>query len=919
MSESKIGVLLPGFAEHVRRVAAEGVTLLKNEGQMLPLVAGDKVSLFGRIQVDYYRSGTGSGGAVNVPYKSNLLNGLRSKEQIQLNEELAAVYEAWVEEHPFDNGGGGWAMEPWFQAEMPLTEELVASAKAFGEKAVYVIGRTAGEDKDNVNEPGGFLLTETEKETLRMICSQFDQVAVLLNTSNIIDMNWLNDPAYLGHIKAVAYVWQGGIESGNGAADALNADVIPSGKLPDTIARVIEDYPATPNFGNEDVNLYQEDIYVGYRYFETFAPEKVMYPFGYGIGYTTLATEVVSAERQGENIVVSAKVTNTGSTYAGKEVLQVYYGAPQGQLGRPVKELGGFVKTSLLQPGESEVVSVTMPLAKMAAFDDGGYTGHKAAYVLEAGDYVIYAGTSVKDVEKVLTVTLEELQVVEQLEEALAPSREFKRMKPGAQKADGTYEIAWQDVPTATVDLRERINSRLPAEITPTGDQGYVLKDVESGKITLDQFVAQLSDDEMATLVRGEGMCSPKVTPGTAGAFGGVGDKLLDKGIPLGCCSDGPSGIRMDNGAMATQVPIGALLASTWDLPLVEELYILEGQELCQNEIDTLLGPGINIHRHPLNGRNFEYFSEDPFLTGQMASANVRGLRRGGSSGTMKHYACNNQEFARRKVDSVVSERAVREIYLKGFEIAVKEGGAVSIMTSYNPINGHWAASNYDLVTTILRGEWGYTGMVMTDWWAMMNDCVEGGPCDIRNTAAMVRAQNDLFMLVNNYGAEVNGFSDNTLESLENGKLTRGELQRSAKNILNFLMNALTFTREINRDEKIEKFASAPVSGQEAVTEEKGHIRVTPVMEGAVRFVVKEGGVYSFSMNGMYQAPDTAQSAVAVQLNGKDFTTVQMTGSFMPMPMSQKLCRLELESGEYELTCHATKPGMTLIWLGFDK
>ncbi len=960
MSDVKIGIPLEGFAEFGREVAAQGAVLLKNEGQMLPL-REEKISVFGRIQIDYYRSGTGSGGAVNVVYKTNLLDGLRAKKQVEVNEELAAVYEAWVKEHPFDNGGGGWAMEPWFQQEMPLSEEQVKAARAFGEKAIYVIGRTAGEDKDNVNEPGGYRLTEEERRTLRLLAAEFDQIAVILNVSNIIDMSWVDDPEYQGHIRAVLYAWQGGIESGNAAADVLVGDVVPGGKLTDTIAKEIEDYPATANYGDELKNIYQEDIYVGYRYFETFAPEKVLYPFGYGITYTTMQTEILGAKLVAgadipENaapeeaalearLYVTARVTNTGDTYAGREVVQLYYGAPQGKLGRPAKELGAFQKSKLLQPGESEEITIKLPVKRMMAYDDGGYTGHKSSYVLEEGAYTIYAGTSVRDAAPVKVIlgscmeeakepfwsvvenslSLRSLLVVCTLQEAGAPVEGFTRMKPGAR--DGAvYQVAWQEAPTRTISIKERIEANLPEEITPTGDQGYVLKDVEAGKVTLDQFVAQLSDEELATLIRGEGMCSLKVTPGTACAFGGVGDALLDKGIPIACGSDGPSGIRMDNGAKATQVPIGTLLASTWDPELVEELYVMEGKELLRNQIDTLLGPGINIHRHPLNGRNFEYFSEDPYLSGTMAAANVRGIRRGGSSATMKHYACNNQEFSRRKVNAVVSERALREIYLRGFEMAVKEGGAVSLMTSYNPINSYWAPSSYDLVTTILRKEWGYTGIVMTDWWAMMNDCVEAGPCDIRNTAAMIRAQNDLFMVVNNNGAEVNSRHDNTIEALAEGKLTRGELQRSAKNILRFIMQAPVFGRDLVREEKIEKFASVPegtapktVDPEAIVIEENGVLQIIPQMEGSVLMRVKEGGVYRLAMEAFYKATDTAQSACQILLNGVELVTIQMTGSWFGIPESQRICRCELEPGEYEVTCHITKPGMSLNWLSFTK
>ncbi|MGL4372908.1 MAG: glycoside hydrolase family 3 protein, partial [Turicibacter sp.] len=335
------------------------------------------------------------------------------------------------------------------------------------------------------------------------------------------------------------------------------------------------------------------------------------------------------------------------------------------------------------------------------------------------------------------------------------------------------------------------------------------LQDVKKGLASLEDFVAQLSNEELATIVRGEGMSSPKVTPGTAAAFGGVSHPLLAYGIPVACAADGPSGIRMDSGHKATQVPIGTLLACSWNLELVEDLYTFEGRELVSNQIDTLLGPGINIHRHPLNGRNFEYFSEDPLITGRFAAAVTSGIKTGGSCATVKHFACNDQEAARVDVDSVVSERALREIHLKGFEMAVKDGGAVSIMTSYNPINGHWAASNYDLNTTILRGEWDYSGIVMTDWWAKMNHPMTAGAAGKEYTSYMVRAQNDLYMVVENNGAQSNVANDDTKEALANGSLTVGELQRCAMNICRFVMNALVFDREMTESEAIKTFKSA--------------------------------------------------------------------------------------------------------------
>jgi len=928
LDTAKYGIPLPGFAEFCRKVAAEGAVLLKNDGQVLPLRPGDNVAVFGRCQINYYRSGTGSGGSVNVPYTTNLLDGLRSKKQIRVNEELASVYARWIEENPFDNGGGGWAAEPWHQKEMPLTDELVAAARAVSNKAVVVIGRTAGEDKDNVIEPGSWLLTDDELAMLERVTAHFEQTAVVLNVSNIIDMSWLDSGRFKHPIPCVIYAWHGGMEGGNAIADVLAGDVTPSGKLTDTIARSIDDYPSTRNYGDEFRNYYQEDIYVGYRYFETFCPDKVLFPFGYGISYTTFRIEPEEARlaiRDGEKrISLGVTVTNTGTEYAGREVVQLYYEAPQGKLGRPARELAAFAKTRLLGPGESERLVLEFPVRRMAAYDDGGATGHRSAYVMEAGTYVLHAGTSVRDAAPVRFeggegYAVPELVVVEQLEEALAPTEPFKRMKPGARKADGTYELAYEEVPTRRISLAERIRERLPEPIPYAGDRGYTLRDVEAGKVSLEDFVAQLTDEDLAVLVRGEGMINPLVTPGTASAFGGLSDRLFQKfGVPIGCTADGPSGIRMDSGHQATQVPIGTLLAATWDVELVEELYVLEGKELVSNDIDVLLGPGMNLRRNPLNGRNFEYFSEDPLVTGLFGAACVRGIMRGGSNATLKHFACNNQEKYRTKVNAVVSERALRELYLRGFEIAVKQGGANAIMTAYNPVNGVWTASNYDLNTTILRGEWGFEGIVMTDWWASMNDPVEGGESSRQNTAAMVRAQNDLYMVVPNYGAETNAMGDNTMEALAAGKLTRGELQRSALNILRFLMQAPVFRR---KQEPEKTFEASPADPAQAPSPDKvqsadGQHQIKLPADGPAWLSISRSGEYRMLAGVMSPEFFTAQSACNVYLNGRLTATVQTNGTAGQW-IPRKLAKVRLETGLYELRVEPVKAGIQVDWIAF--
>lgn len=984
MSTERIGVPLEGFAEFSRKVAAEGAVLLKNDRQTLPFRKGESVSIFGRTQIDYYRSGTGSGGSVNVTHTTHLLDGLRAKPGISVNEELAAVYEEWIWHNPFDNGGGGWAAEPWHQKEMPVADELVAEARSKSDKAIVVIGRTAGEDQDNADEPGSYRLTADEQTLLKQVTAHFEQTVVVLNVSNIIDMSWLNDEGYVHPISAVIYAWQGGMEGGNAIADVLVGEVTPSGKLTDTIAFSIDDYPSTRNYGSELRNIYQEDIYVGYRYFETFCPEKVQFAFGYGLSYTPFKIEPETAKlilkNEAPHIEIGAVVTNTGPEFAGKEVVQVYYEAPQGKLGQPARTLAAFAKTGLLQPGESQRLMVSFPVSVMASYDDGGVTGHPSAYVLEAGTYKLYVGSSVRQLEQVglegqfaqdnpagqtgqsssvgqsgqgspvgqtgqtgpanqasqpnqsgrsnpsdpdgageagqSGYVVDELQVVRQLQEALAPMEVFERMKPGARREDGSYELAFAETPTRKASLAERIEGNLPSSLEQTGDQGYKLKDVRDGTITMEAFIAQLSDEDLAAIIRGEGMSSPLVTPGTASAFGGVTDSLLHFGIPVGCTSDGPSGIRMDSGQKATQVAIGTLLAATWDVELVEELYVMEGQELLRNQVDTLLGPGLNIRRSPLNGRNFEYFSEDPLISGVFAAACTRGIKKGGSNATLKHFACNNQEHYRSKVDAAVSERALREIYLRGFEIAVREGGANSVMTSYNPVNGHWAASNYDLNTTILRGEWGFKGIVMTDWWAVMNDPVQGGPADKRSTHFMARAQNDLYMVVGNYGAETNILEDKTIEALHSGALTRGELQRNAMNICDFLMHAPVFSRERAVIEAVEAFqANRSLPADQAVVL-GDETQVKPAAAGPTVIQVNQAGAYRMFAHMMSPGADLAQSACNVSLNGRLAATVQTNGTEGRW-IRQKLAKVELEAGLYELEFDFVKPGLQIGWVEF--
>lgn len=769
------------YLDTAAKMVSEGIVMLKNENNALPLDTDKEVAVFGRIQFHYYKSGTGSGGMVNVTKVVNILDGLIDNG-VKVNEKLLDTYRKWDKENPFDLGEG-WGGEPWSQKEMPLDEGLVKETAKSCETAIVIIGRTAGEEQDNKLEAGSYLLSDDEIEMLTVVREHFKKVVLLLNVGNIIDMTDINRIAP----DAVLYVWQGGMTGGKGTADVLTGKVSPSGKLPDTIAYKASDYPSDANFGREkNRDIYAEDIYVGYRYFETFAKKKVLYPFGFGLSYTEFEIKTEKAEITEGAVKLSVSVKNIGP-YKGKEVIEVYCEAPQGRLGKAARVLCGFEKTRELVPQEEQVVEIAVDIAKLASYDDSGVTGNKSCYVLEAGEYKFYVGSDVRSAEYACSFEQGEDLVTERLTQALAPVESFERIKPVCE--GGAFSIGREAVPVSEVDESARRLEKLPKEIAYTGDKGIKLWDVKNGKNTMDEFIAQLSDYDLSCIIRGEGMGSPRVTAGTASAFGGVSENLNGFGIPAGCCSDGPSGMRLDCGTKAFSLPNGTMIASSFNKELTRELFTLMGLEMAANKVDCLLGPGMNIHRHPLNGRNFEYFSEDPFLTGKMAAAELKGMAGAGVTGTIKHFCANNRETNRHFIDSVVSERALREIYLKGFEIAVKEGGASSVMTTYGRVNGLWTAGNFDLNTVILREEWGFKGFTMTDWWANIN--VRGKEPDKTDLAAMARAQNDVYMVCPD--GEKN--DDNTIAALENGGIERCELQRNAANICGFLLHTNALKR----------------------------------------------------------------------------------------------------------------------------
>lgn len=729
------------------------------------------MSVFGRCQNDWFYVGYGSGGDVHPPYQVSLLEGL-SNAGVSVNEKLAGIYRDWCGQPKNMADHGWWGHWPYFHEEMPLEEKTVREAAEQSNVALVVIGRAAGEDRENVLDAGSYYLTEKEHTLLRQVCDHFNKVVVLIDCGNVMDMSFVKRYP----ISAVVYVWQLGMESGNAVADVLTGRVSPSGKLADTIANSYVDYPSSAHFGEKEYNNYEEDIFVGYRYFETFNRDKVLFPFGFGLSYTTFQIETVGFERRDGETALRIRVVNSGRM-PGREVVQVYCEPPKGKLSKAAKNLVAYRKTGTLGPDESEILEFTVPDYACTSFDDSGVTGFRDAFVLEAGTYRLLVGNCSTTETEAGRFTVEAARNLCQCTECCGPQEPFEVLT-----TDGMKPVAM-----GTRNLKQRILDNLPQEIPFTGERGIKLENVRNGENTLEEFIAQLTDKDLSDLTRGEGgMDSALGTVGNAGAFGGITQELRDKGVPPIITADGPAGLRVRK--FTSLLPCGTALACAWNDELVERLFEKVGQEVRSFDVDVILSPGMNIHRSPLCGRNFEYYSEDPLLCGKTAAAAVRGIQKGGTSACPKHFACNSQETNRSRNDSRVSMRALREIYLKCFEICVKEGQPQNLMTSYNKINGVWSHYNYDLVTTILRGEWGYQGNVITDWWMRKSASPEFP--HVRNSAYRVRSQVDVLMPGgDSYADREYHFDAQQLETLgEPEGLTRGELQRSAGNVLRFAL-----------------------------------------------------------------------------------------------------------------------------------
>lgn len=771
-----------------KEAAKEGMVLLKNERKLLPLSKGTKVALFGKATFDYVKGGGGSG-EVTVAYSRNLYEGLSlKKDRAEVFEELADFYRKDIKAQ-YDKGRA-----PGMTIEPQVPEELLKKARAYTDTAIISICRFSGEgwdrksvvDTENKNlweseeafakqsaeifENGDFYLTNAEKEMVDTVKAEFPNVVVVLNVGGMVDTGWFYDEE---GIQAVLMAWQGGMEGGLAAAELLVGEGNPSGKLSDTFAKNLVDYPSTEGFHESEQFVdYTEDIYVGYRYFETIpgAAEKVNYPFGFGLSYTDFHIKVKKAYAEGDSIHVEVKVTNTGGR-AGKEVVQVYFGAPQGKLGKPSRQLAAFKKTRLLEAGEAQFLRLSWKISAMASYDDLGKV-QASAYILEAGSYGIYVGNNVRNAEKIkFAYEQKHTRVTEQLSRKMAPSSLKKRML-----ADGSFEALLQTEPVdtdanglkpLTVEEMEgfapRVRYRAPYHLWKKPENPpHMLLEVAQGEITLETFMAQLSEDELAELLGGQ------PNTGVANTFGfGC---LPDFGVPNVMTADGPAGLRIapECGVCTTAWPCSTLLACTWNDEIVEAVGAAGGMEVKENNIAVWLTPAVNIHRSPLCGRNFEYYSEDPYLTGRLAGAMVRGIQSVHVGAAVKHFALNNKETNRKNSDSRASERAIREIYLKAFEMIVKEAKPWAVMSSYNIINGYRASENRELLTDILRDEWGFDGMVTTDWWTNGEHYKE------------VKAGNDLKMAC--------GFHDRIMEAYEKGLITRTDLETCARRVLGLIL-----------------------------------------------------------------------------------------------------------------------------------
>ena len=789
-----------------KEAAAEGIVLLKNEDQILPLKAGSKVALYGAGAGRTIKGGTGSGD-VNERERVTIWQGMKNAGFEITSEDWIRSYEKiyekarqdWKDDIVTRSGGNGGNVMDFFTVYsttpfiMP-TGDPVEKPEKDCDTAIYVLSRVAGEGADRNAAKGDYYLKEDEHQMLSDLCSYYKNVIVAVNAGGQVDLSFMDE---FSNIKALLILSQPGMEGGNAFADVISGKVNPSGKLVDSWAYRYEDYPNAASFshnnGNVEKEFYEEGIYVGYRYFDTFAVP-VRYGFGYGLSYTTFEIKEKNIQFDSEhNIQVSVSVKNTGDT-AGKEVVQIYAALPGGQVEKEAHRLVAYEKTALLQPQEEQTLILKIPAERFAFYEE-----EKAAWILGKGFYGIFAGTSLESAELAGGLKLDQDVILEKVKNLFPLKESLKEL----QQKSGQTEKREDALKVQAVE------KGLPVlEIDAAGFETKEIlykKNSELVEKEAAEFVETLSIEELIDLAAGDPGKAQGGNLGVAGISvpGSAGEThrcAIEKGLASIVLSDGPAGLRLmkyyhvNDGRIVsmpfefslegglfydgstdlpgeryyqycTAIPVGTMLAQTWNTGLIQKVGAMIGKEMEYFGVTLWLAPGMNIHRNPLCGRNFEYYSEDPYVAGTIAAAMTKGVQSNyGCGTTIKHFACNNQEDNRMGSDSIVSERSLRELYLKGFEIAVKESHPMSIMTSYNLINGIHAANSYDLCTDVARNEWGFDGAIMTDWTTTENgaDCTASG---------CMRAGNDLVM------PGCFGDHDNLKKELEEGTLKPEDLK----------------------------------------------------------------------------------------------------------------------------------------------
>ncbi|MCD7757498.1 MAG: glycoside hydrolase family 3 C-terminal domain-containing protein [Clostridiales bacterium] len=765
-----------------RRAAAESIVLLKNEGGLLPLSTDTPLALYGAGAGCTIKGGTGSGD-VNENYSVTIAQGLKNAGYPITTEDWIAAFDeqyrkareawrddiwaAWDAEPEGSNAFIAYAERPF---RVPAPQGKIDKTQA--DVALYVLSRVAGEGADRCAAPGDYYLSEAEEQQLAQICTLYPSVVLALNTGGQVDLSVLDK---YPNISAVLQLSQLGCEGGNAFADVLSGKVTPSGKLSSTWALRYEDYPNSATFshnnGNVEQERYAEGIYVGYRYFDTFQVP-VRYGFGFGLSYTTFsitpAALMVQTKEPGKpELRLSVTVQNTGNACAGKETVQVYVSCPQGKLEKEYRRLAAFGKTKLLAPGESQRLELTVPAYALASYDE-----QAPGWLLERGLYGIFVGSSLDSAALAGSLVLEEDQLLVKTKNICPFQEELDELKAPAGQVEALRESALSQA------------DRLP-QVRLTGAD-FAIETVEYGAAArqvpdeVRAFVDTLSVKQLIQLATGDPGQGQGNNLGSSGISvpGSAAQTSIcarEQGLADIVMADGPAGLRLlqtyqvkdgkilpapfeqafEGGYLnrtaapqgdatyyqyCTAFPVGTALAQSWDRDLLEEVGKAVAEEMQRYLITSWLAPGMNIHRNPLCGRNFEYFSEDPLLAGTAAAAITNGVQsEPGCGTTIKHFACNNQEDNRMGSDSILSERTLREIYLKGFEIAVKTSQPLFIMTSYNLINGVHAANNHDLCTSAARDEWGFRGAIMTDWGTTQT----GPEC---TASGCMRAGNDIVM-----------------------------------------------------------------------------------------------------------------------------------------------------------------------------